>query len=92
MIATHTVKVNGLMYRAGEEIPALTNKPKVETQKVETPKVEPVKEQAGNITKTDINRMSSADLRAMASKNGIENPEELTGGELKKALIEKMGL
>lgn len=41
------------------------------------------------ITKTDIYKMSTADLRKMAKKIGIENPDEITGVELKKILISK---
>ena len=43
-------------------------------------------------TKTEINRMPITDLKELASKNGIENAEELTGAELKKILIEKFEL
>lgn len=43
-------------------------------------------------TKTEINRMSVTELKAVASKNGIEGADEITGNELKKLLIEKFGL
>lgn len=43
-------------------------------------------------TKTAINRMSTSDLQAFAAEQGISNAEELTGAELKKLLIEKLGL
>ena len=43
-------------------------------------------------TKTMINRMSTSDLQAVAAEQGIDNAEELTGAELKKLLIEKLGL
>lgn len=43
-------------------------------------------------TKTDINRMSTAELKELAKEKGIENAEDITGGELKKILIEKLGL
>lgn len=43
-------------------------------------------------TKTDINRMSIADLKELASRNGVDNVEDYTGAELKKILIEKLGL
>ena len=43
-------------------------------------------------SKTTINRMSTSDLQAFAAEQGIENAEELTGSELKKLLIEKLGL
>ena len=43
-------------------------------------------------TKTEINRMSTADLKKLASENGIENATEINGSDLKKMLIEKFGL
>lgn len=43
-------------------------------------------------TKTEINRMSTADLKKLASAQGIDNTDELTGAELKKILIDKMSL
>lgn len=43
-------------------------------------------------TKTEINRMSTADLKSLALVNDIENAEELSGAELKKLLIKKFGL
>lgn len=41
-------------------------------------------------TKTDINRMSTAELKALAKENGID--DSLNGGELKKLLIRHFGL
>lgn len=43
-------------------------------------------------TKTDISRMSTADLQSLATAQGMENAKELSGAELKKILIEKFGL
>ena len=43
-------------------------------------------------TKTEINRMSTSDLRELAVAQGIDNADEFTGAELKKMLIDKMGL
>lgn len=50
------------------------------------------KTEAHEYTKTEINRTSTSDLRIIAAKQGVENAEELTGAELKKLLIEKLGL
>lgn len=41
-------------------------------------------------TKTEINRMSTADLKKLASENGVD--DSLSGAEIKKALIKKFGL
>lgn len=43
-------------------------------------------------TKTEINRMSTAELRNLAKTQGIDNAENVTGGELKKILIDKFRL
>lgn len=43
-------------------------------------------------TKTEINRLSTAELQALALENGIDGANEMTGAELKKVLIEKFGL
>ena len=44
------------------------------------------------MTKTDINRMPVAELRKLAFENGIENPDTMSGAELKKYLIETLEL
>lgn len=51
----------------------------------------PEKEKSG-YTKTDINRMSTADLQALASENGIVDAESFSGADLKSMLIEKFNL
>jgi len=94
MIATHTMKINGIYYRAGEEIPSPADTPVQKPVEVETVVEEPHAEEPAKVeyTKTDIMSMKAAKLREIAADNGVENPEELTGGELKKLLIEKFGL
>lgn len=44
------------------------------------------------LTKTEINRMPIAELKDLALKNGIENAEDMTGTEIKKALITRFKL
>lgn len=80
MVATHSVKHNGVWYKAGQEIP------ESKSQKSSGPANPP------EYTKTDINRMSIDDLKALGTEQGIENAEELKGDDLKKLLIEKLGL
>lgn len=43
-------------------------------------------------TKTEINRMSTAELKTFAKEQEVENADDMTGAELKKVLIEKLGL
>lgn len=78
----YIVNKNGIWYPAGAEVPEGTNHI-----------AEEKKENDGfNYTKTEINRMSTAELREVAKANGIDNAEDITGGELKKILIEKFEL
>ena len=55
------------------------NAPEIEEESTEVP-----------YTKTEINRMSTADLKELAKENGID--DGLSGAEIKKALIEKFNL
>lgn len=77
----YKVKYKGKWYLPGEEIPDET--------------VTEVKEEIPDetaYTKTEINRMSTADLQKLAAENGVSGAEEISGAELKKILIEKFGL
>ena len=53
---------------------------------------EEVKEETTSYTKSDINRASTATLKEIATEVGIEDVDDKTGGELKKLIIEKLGL
>lgn len=65
-----------------EELASKNNKQKV-------PLIEKVKPD-GVYTKTEINRMSTAELRELATQNGIAGAEQITGAELKKILIQTL--
>ena len=77
MIAQNTMKMNGKWYKAGEEI-ALA-KPQAEAKQ-------------NQYTKTEINRMSTAELQTLALENDVDGAEQMTGAELKKVLIEHFKL
>ena len=77
MIAQNTMKINGKWYKAGEEISLA--KPQAEAKQ-------------NQYTKTEINRMTTAELQELALENDIDGADEMTGAELKKVLIEKFGL
>ena len=90
----YIVNKNGIWYPAGAEVPEGT-KPIAEDKKEDdfSKHMNPPKENDGfNYTKTEINRMSTAELKEVAKANGIKNAEDITGGELKKILIEKFEL
>ena len=75
----YIVNKDGVWYPAGTEVPEGTSSIAKESKD-------------DNLTKTDINRMTTAELKELAEKEEIEGFEEMTGGELKKVLIEKFGL
>ena len=93
MIYKHQVKYNGKYYPAGSDVP-------VGEQSVENKNIEdfskhmnqPIEVTENSYSKTEINRMSTFDLKKLAKKQGIKGTEEMTGAELKKVLIEKFGL
>lgn len=42
--------------------------------------------------RTEINRMTTAELQSLAAQNGVDGAFEMTGAELKKILIDMWGL
>lgn len=86
MIAQNTVKMYGKWFKAGEEILGAENSAPIFSQSIESQKVQ------SEYTKTDINRMPLAELKDVANSNGIVGADEMTGAELKKALIEHFEL
>ena len=99
----HRVKFKGVLYEIGQDVPMEEKKAaeKANTKPQEVAKEEvtddfsqymnaPEETTEFSYTKTEINRMSTADLKELAKENGIE--DGLTGAEIKKALIEKFEL
>ena len=41
-------------------------------------------------TKSEINRMTTADLQVLAAENGVDNAYEMTGSDLKTLLVEML--
>ena len=72
----YIVNKNGILYSAGEEVP----------------NEEPAKDSAKTYSKSDISRMSTADLKTLAPTLGIDVTEESTGAKLKEEIITKLGL
>ena len=81
MIYPYIVVKDGVWYDAGNEVP--------ETSR---PGAEEVTSGAAIHTKTEINRMSTDDLKALAISEGIDNAENMTGGALKEVLIAHFAL
>ena len=88
-------------YKVGDEFPRLGLKVSEDRlkelsskkNKQGKPLIEKVTETAEvTYTKTEINRMSTAELKELATSKGIEGAKDMTGADLKKVLIEKFGL
>lgn len=103
----YIVNKNGIWYPTGAEVPEGANSNNKKTKEtdfsvdgkvigeikddvIEITDKEVIKE--NQFTKTEINRMSTAELKEVAKLNGVEDAENMTGGELKKVLIDKFGL
>ena len=87
MVFDHKVKYNGKWYMPGEEI-AEVDLSTSESFKADNTESVGEKE----IKKSDITRMSTANLKELANENGIEGADEMSGADLKKVLIEHFGL
>lgn len=77
----HMVKVNGIYYATGQEAP--------ENRLAEEKESLPFSYNGTEkkYTKTEINRMNTAELRKTAINAGVKNANEMTGTELKEYLI-----
>lgn len=80
----YIVNKNGVWYPAGADVPE-------DASPINTDNLTEKLVHNGH-TKTEINRMSTAELQELALENDIDGAEEMTGAELKKVLIEKFGL
>lgn len=65
---------------------------KAVTKTADIPREKEEHKQEKQYTKSDISRMSTADLKALAPTLGIEVTEESTGAKLKEEIIAKLGL
>lgn len=96
MVFDHRVKFKGILYEIGQDVPMEEKKAveKANTKPQEVVEIETTEEIVETkefaYTKTEINRMSTADLKKLAKENGVD--ESLSGAEIKKALIDKFGL
>lgn len=114
MIATNTVKINGITYRAGQELPALdsiANKAKITKpmekaldkaveKVIETPKAlqeteierlareEKVKIDIPKYKKSDLTKLTTAEVKDLAQRLKIDGYEEMSGNALKRLIYE----
>lgn len=92
MIYKHQVKYNGKYYPAGVDVPVGEQSVEKKIEDFSKHMNQPIEVTENSYSKTEINRMSTFDLKKLAKKQGIKGTEEMTGAELKKVLIEKFGL
>lgn len=76
-IAEYPIKLNGVLYRVGDKIPTLEATPVAE--KIENEK---------KYSRSEIQLMKVEDLKTLAEAVGIANAKEMSGANLKKALLE----
>lgn len=89
----YIVKYNGKWYEAGEDVPDTEDAAVDESLLTFSDDDIPLETQEEkNYTKSEINRMSTADLQNLAAAEGIEDAYEKSGNELKKILVEHFGL
>lgn len=94
----YIVNKDGIWYKSGTEVPDTANSASEENKNENKSNTKPrtesetadVKDKKIEYTKTDINRMSTADLKKLAKENGID--ESMSGAEIKKELIKKFEL
>lgn len=90
LLRRHNIPLGNI--KQGEEIPLVSV---VEEKVNSVPLAEEVKEEKTSTpiyTKTDINRMSTSELKDLAKKNGISGSDDMTGAELKRILIDYYSL
>ena len=80
----YIVNKNGVWYPSGADVPE-------DISPITTDNLTEKPVHNGH-TKTEINRMSTAELQELALENNVDGAEQMTGAELKKVLIEKFGL
>ena len=90
----YIVKYNGEWYPSGAEVPEGEDDmaAKEKTLPFSDSEIEFETKPEKRYTKTEINRMKTAELQALAEEVGIENAFETSGEELKKRLTEYFGL
>ena len=83
----YIVNLNGKWYEAGTDVPASSISEKVDGKENTV-----TNDKVAKYSKTEIQRMSTDQLKALAVAEGIDNAEETSGNQLKKKLVEHFGL
>lgn len=93
MIFSHDVKHNGKWYSAGTNVPVEVLDPAdFEKEPVMVMADDYEEEPQKRYTKSEILGMRKADLIKVAKENGISEADDMTGSELKTALVKVLNL
>lgn len=94
MVYDHMVKVNGQYYQAGEEVPEVYDAAGGENSLPFSDNEIELEENSAEkkYTKSEIQRMTTADLQNLAAEEGIKDAYGTSGNELKKILTEHFRL
>ncbi len=87
----YAVKYNGEYYEAGEEVEDMAAEETPLPFSDEYITFEERQEEK-KYTKTDIMKMSKAELQKLAKNTGVEGADEMSGTELKEHLLSVFGL
>lgn len=88
MIYPYRVKFNGVVYPAGFDVPIET----VEVKEEKATPNEDVAKTSYSYTRTDIQRMTREVAEPLAKELGVKNTEGKRLMEIKKLMIEKLGI
>lgn len=93
MTYDHIVKVNGNYYQSGEDVPEIEYAAADESSLLFSDNDITFEEKETKpYTKTDINKMSKAELFEMAKNTGVEGVDDMSRAELVEYLLSLFGL
>lgn len=88
----HMVKVNGKYYQAGEDIPEVKDMAVDKSIPPYSDKDIEFETKEKTYTKTDINKMSKAELLEIAKNTGVEGADDMSRAELVEYMLSVFGL
>lgn len=92
MVYDHMVKVNGQYYATGKDVPDVEMAEDESSLPFSDDDITLETKEVKQYTKSDINRMSKAELQELVRNIGVEDADEMTGQEMKEYLFNLFGL
>ena len=93
LLRRHNIQLGKIEERVEKPSPFVVDNKvigKVDNDVIEITDSQTIKE--NQFTKTDINRMPLAELKELAKANSIDGADDMSGSDIKKALISIFGL